>query len=191
MLRIWELNIDANQHLAIQPGNLSYFWDHFSGHPMSQTWSTPAYEVLNRSKKVADFTSWQIGSQAFLVSARAKEMILQLDRAAVEFLPFDSFKGRDLFAVNVLRTEDFLDMDRTEFMSGTSQTPSHVVWQDQLPTELPPIFKVKGSSNTYVSESFGQKAVELSMTGVRLADPKKNRFEQVVRGEQINEFPGL
>lgn len=191
MSRIWELNIAANQHLAIQTGDLRYFWDHFNGQPMSRTWSTPDYDVLNRSKKVADFTSWQIGSQAFLASARAKEMILQLDQAAVEFLPFGSFKGRELFAVNVLRTEDFLDMERTEFMSGAGGTPVRVVWRDQMPEQVPPIFKIRGSSNTYVSELFGRKAVELAMTGLRLADPKKNRFEQIVRGEQINEFPGL
>ncbi len=190
MLRIWELNTDPNRHLFIQTVDLRYFNERFNGSPISDDWEIPAYDVLNRSKKVADFTSWQVGSQVFLVSPLARDLISQLDESAVEFLPFDRIKGRKLYVANVLRTEDFLDLARTEFQEG-SGLPVRVAWRAGLPDALPPIFKVKGGSDTYVSTDFGRKAVEHRITGLRLADPAKNRFQQIVRGEQINEFPGL
>ncbi|QUD90564.1 hypothetical protein [Phenylobacterium montanum] len=190
MLRIWELTTDPNHYLFVQTVDLRYFSDRFDGTPIADQWEVPAHEVLNRSKKVADFTSWQIGSKAFLVSDLARECIAQLDEGAVEFLPFGKIKGRELFAANVLRTEDFLDIHKTEFSEG-SGLPVRVAWRPGLPNVLPPIFKVKGSSDTYVSADFGRMAVEHGLTGLMLADPAKNRLQQIVRGGPINEFPGL
>lgn len=189
MLRIWELSPDSNRHLCIQPQDLRYFWNHFNGERISDRWEIPPHEVLNRSKKLADFTSWQTLS-AFLVSQRAKDMIASLDENAVEFLPFGSLKGQDLFAANVLRTEDYLDFDRTEFMSGAN-IPERIIWRGDLPDDLPPIFKVKGGAATYVTEPFGRMVVKLGLTGLRLADPSNCRLEQITNGETVNAFPGL
>ena len=189
MLRIWELHVDANPHLCVQQLDLRYFNDKFDGRPMKDGWVTPPYEILGRSKKVADFTSWQIGS-TFLVSDKAREVLAGLSGQEIEFLPFDRIKGRDVFAVNVLRIEDFLDVEKTEFMFGAG-IPSRVTWKAQLPAELPPVFKVLSSPWTYVSKAFAEKAAEHALTGVSLADPNKNRLNQVIRQEPINEYLGL
>ena len=74
MLRIWELHVDADPHLCVQAPDLRYFKDKFDGRPMKNGWAAPPYEILGRSKEVADFTSWQIGS-TFLVSSKAREVL--------------------------------------------------------------------------------------------------------------------
>jgi len=156
---------------------------------MKDGWVTPAYEIVGNSKKVADFTSWQICSP-FLVSEKARQVLTGLSGKDIEFLPFDRIKDRELFVANVLRIEDFMDGLRSQFIPGAG-IPSRVVWKTNLPSNLPPVFKTAGSPSVYVSRRFAEKAVEAGLTGVSLADPTKDRFEQIIRGEAINEYSGL
>jgi hypothetical protein len=190
-LRIYELMPDANRYLCVQPADLRYFHDRFDGRPLAAGWSTPPYEVLNRSKRVADFTSWQIGSKAFLASEKARAVLLELCPVGdLEFLPFDRFKRTDLYAVNVLRVEDFLDWQRTEFVPG-ADIPLRASWRRDLPPALPPLFKVSGGSSSYAAHALGRAAVDHGLTGLRLGDPAKNQIEQLRRREEFNVFPGL
>ena len=117
-------------------------------------------------------------------------MLQALCEGDLEFLPFARIKRTDLYAVNVLRIEDYLDLEHTEFMPG-ADIPVRAKWQPDLPSVLPPLFKVVGGSSTYASESFGNAVMQHGLTGARLADPGKNRFLQIVKDEPINEFPGL
>jgi hypothetical protein len=189
-MRVYELVPDPDRYLCVQTTDLRYFWDKFDGRSMTAGWERPAYEVLNRSKKVADVTGWQIG-KTFLVSERARRVLAEVcSPDDLEFLPFDRVKGTDLFAVNVLRTEDYLDWTRTEFVPG-ADIPLRAAWRPDLPRALPPLFKVVGGSSTYATAELGQAVVASGLTGVRLADPGKNRIEQIMRREPINEFPGL
>lgn len=117
-------------------------------------------------------------------------MLADLSGDEIEFLPFDRIKGRDLFAVNVLRIEDFIDPDRSEFWPG-SGIPTRIIWKRNLPLHLPPLFKVAPSPMTYASIAFAEKAVEAGLTGVSLADPAKNRLQQIIQREPVNEYEGL
>jgi len=94
---------DPDHYLCVQQPDLRYFHDHFTGETMAGRWEPPPYEVLNRSKKVADFTSWQIGSRTLLVSDKARQALLPICEDGVEFLPFATIKGINLYAMNVIR----------------------------------------------------------------------------------------
>jgi hypothetical protein len=126
------LETDPNRYLCVQQSDLTYFHGRFDGAPMSQDWTPPAFDLLNRSKKVADFTSWQIGTKAFLVSERARAVLQSLCGDDLEFLPFAQIKRISLYAVNVLRTEDYLDWEFTEFMPG-ADIPVRAIWRTDLP----------------------------------------------------------
>jgi len=189
-LRIYEVLPDPDRYLCLQQADLRYFWERFDGRSMTTGWERPHYEILNRSKRVADFTGWQI-AEAFLVSERARRVLIDVcSPGDVEFLPFDRIKGVDLFAANVTRVEDYLDRTRSEFMLG-ADIPFRAVWKRDLPSELPALFKVVGGACAYASPVLGQAAVANGLSGLRLADPGKNRLEQIIRGEPLNEFPGL
>ena len=117
-------------------------------------------------------------------------MLADLSGEDIEFLPFDRIKGRELFAVNVLRIENFIDENRTEFIPGMG-IPARVAWKTNLPDELRPVFKVSRSPSTYVTRAFAETALQAGLTGVSLADPAKDRLKQIIQCEPVNEFPGL
>ena len=152
-------------------------------------WVPPQFEVLNKSKKVADFTSWQIGGRTFLVSRRAKEAIEELCGDDVEFLPFATIKRTELFAVNVLRQVAIVDWAACSadagILCGGYALMSNV-------GQLPALFKdPRESGTTFANDELGRIAVERNLTGLQLADPRKQLGRMIVRGEPINEYPGL
>lgn len=189
MDRVWEIAADPDRYLCVQQSDLRYFHDHFIGERMSADWAPPTYEVLNRSKKVADFTGWQIGSRALLVSEKARTALLPICDGGVEFLPFATIKGVNLFAMNVIRLVDIIDWNRSD-ITGDYLVNSVAFQRRETPP--PAIFKDPRLTGwTFVTDDFGHAAVANGLTGLRLADPAKNRFRQIIDGTPINEFAGL
>ena len=156
---------------------------------MADGWTQPPFEILNKSKKLADFTSWQIGSRTFLISGHAKNLIQDICRNDVEFLPFATIKGVDLFAVNVLKRISVVDW--LACSGGAKITCGPFSIRNDLST-LPLLFKDTGNpATTFASDALGQIAVEHGLTGLQLADPRKSILKMIVHGQPINEFFGL
>jgi len=189
MANIWEVCSKANSYLCVQQEDLRFFNGRFDGTTMAMDWATPPFAVLNKSKKVADFTSWQIGGRTFLVSKRAKEAIEDLCGGDVEFLPFATVKRTELFAVNVLRKVAVIDWAASSVDAGIL-CGGYALSSDI--DHLPALFKDPGTpSTTFASDELGRIAVERRLTGLQLADPRKQLGRMIVRGEPINEYPGL
>jgi len=59
-------------------------------------------------------------------------------------------------------------------------------------SEAPAIFKDPRLTGwTFVTDVFGHIAIAKGLTGLKLADPAKDRLRQIVDGSPINDFPGL
>ena len=54
-----------------------------------------------------------------------------------------------------------------------------------------PIFKKASDSIIFVSDGFGEIAKENQLTGLSLADPDADNGRKIVRGMDVNIFPGL
>lgn len=189
MANVWEVYTTANSFLSVQQLDLRFFHGRFEGVAMEDGWAAPSFDILNKSKRVADFTSWQIGSRTFLVSVRAKNAIRALCGNDVEFLPFATIKRTELFAVNVLRQVAVVDWSACDDGARIVHGP-YVLKTDV--GQVPPLFKDPGDfSTTFANDELGQIAVDQGLTGLRLADPRKNLGRMIVRGDPINEFPGL
>ena len=188
---IWALTPNSNRYLCINPADLRFFWDRFDGRLLSEGWETPEYTLLNKSKKVVDFTSWQI-TKTLLMTERAKREISNLCGRDVEFLQFGTVKNKLLFALNVLRVEDILDVGRSDFMAGSGLV-MRAAFKNVRHEKLPPLFKISpaGISDIYVSEAFGEMLVATKLSGAILRDPAKNPFQQIINREELNDFPGL
>jgi len=187
--RVWEVVPDADRYLCVQQADLRLFNGRFIGKPMSRDWTSPEFETLNRSKKVADFTSWQMGSRAMLVTVRAKDAIESLAGTDVEFLPFATIRGVELLALNVLRLVPAVDWEAMNRQDWNLSTP--VILRSGL-ADIPPIFKdSERPHSTFASDALGELALEYGLKGLRLADPRKNLTRSIVRGLEINEYPGL
>lgn len=97
-----------------------------------------------------------------VISTRAKHALEGVFAGLVEFLPFHAIRGDPYFAVNVLNTDP--------------QAPIH---------------KPDPQSVPLVDESVGAIIRDCKLSGVALADPQKDIMRRVVRGESLQDFPGL
>ncbi|HYJ52535.1 MAG TPA: hypothetical protein VEW04_05130 [Allosphingosinicella sp.] len=188
MSRIWEVLSDPNRYLCVQQSDLRYFRDRFIGQPTSGDWEPPAFEILNRSKKVADFTSWQIRGRVLLVSDRARKALLPVCQDGVEFLQFATIKRVNLFAMNVLKLEELIDFERSRIKDHVVES---IVFRD-MRTEPPVVFKdPRLPDMIFGTDALRNLALAHELIGLCLADPAKERMRQIVRREPINEFGGL
>ncbi|WP_266184236.1 imm11 family protein [Dyella humicola] len=174
-------------------GDSSEYWrSHFIGQPMSEPWSLPPLKVLGKSKKLPDFVGWMFWVP--VVSQRAMELLKPVVDGGVQFLRFHDLRGKPYYAMNVLRVEDYLDDARS--VSSITQDGirynyrSHV-FKDDLPESLPPIFKTRGSSLVFVTQSFVDVIIANNLTGVCLQDPKEDGISLAARGLPLNAYPGL
>ena len=100
--------------------------------------------------------------RAPVVSQKAKDALEALLAGSVEFLPFHSIKGASYFAVNVLSHDD-----------------------------RDPIYKPNAGSVPLVDERVGAVIRDHGLSGVALADPSNNIGRRIVRGESLQDLPGL
>jgi hypothetical protein len=196
-LNIWLLRDDGeNKYMGLVGwGGADYVYldKNFAGKPMPEDWDRPRLEVLGKTKKLGDCVGWIL--QSAVVSERARQVFESLVGDDVQFVRFHDLRGKPYFAMNVLRIEnDFLDRDRSECMESPNDDVhycSRYVFKDDLPTPLPPIFKVHPNSSIFVTRVFAEAIVDNKLTGFCLQDPSKNAIAVMAKGMPLNAYPGL
>jgi hypothetical protein len=201
-LKIWRLESCSNYYLSIYSPNhnLNYFDNNFIGKPMLANWTPPNVELRSKSKKAADFVSWEIDG-SFMVSEKAKLALEPVLNEYVEFLPFNEIKGKPYYAVNVLQLEpNLLDADKSEILYGYDE-PKNIlilksaVFVNAFPTKLPPIFKIEFNgriqSEIFVTKPFADILIETQLTGIELADPSKYSLPYVLESKSQNVVQGV
>lgn len=184
--QIWKLHVTATRYASFIPHDLTYFHGKFQCNKLADGWIAPPAEILGRSKKLPDFALWM--SMAPAVSERAAELITELAGEDVEFLPFHEIKSKRYLIMNVLRCENYLDMDRSDF----TQFEERFIFRADIPKAIPPIFKCKNRwSEIFVSSAFGEMLIRNSLRGAALANPEEATMPLILEGESANRFPGL
>lgn len=186
MGRIWKLDECANKYCSFIPHDLGFFYGRFQCVSMADDWVAPRAELLGRSKPLGDFVSW-IG-RAPVVSKRARDLIEDLVADDVEFLRFHTLKGKPHFVMNVLRCEDYLDIEKSDL----TVCGERFIFRSDLPKVLPPIFKCPERwGEIFVSSAFAQMMVTNKLRGAALADPGEPTFPLVLANADVNRYPGL
>ncbi len=134
--------------------------------------------------------------QAPLVSQKAKQRIEELCGGDVQFLPFDNFRGKQYYAMNVLKTELVLDLKKCNGVrdsdTGKLLTLSSRQFRRQLPNNLAPIFKDENfTSEIYVTDRFAEMVITHGLTGLALADPSVDQLKNVIKRIDPNVVPGV
>ena len=156
-----------------------YFCKHFIGHRMRQSWKLPTFRILRHSRPIRDFVGWNLA--ALTITEKAKAALEPLIGEDVEFLPFATIKGKRLYAVNVIRIIDCLDMKKSN-MSFSSDIPGRVIFAmgfmfDPKKVEPCPIFKVpQWRGSIFVSHDFVEVVVRSKLTGAGFDNPEKILF---------------
>lgn len=158
---IYELNLKDTGGIYFMPPDLSYFENHFVCQREIDNWTPPPIREKRGGKRPADFISWML--RAPIVRSRVRSALSSEFPDDLEFLPFYTTRlGEDLFVMNVLNT------DRSKS-----------------------IFKADPYSMIYVRSRFGELAVSHRFTGLALADPSADNVSKILRGQDINMFPGI
>jgi hypothetical protein len=185
-LSIFELRSE-DKDIVLRPCDLNYFKSHFNGVPMADGWVPPPVEIGCHSKPVRDFVGWML--TAPVVSERAKSVLERKLGPSVEWLPLLKLKKQSLYAVNVLRVIDCLDIERTNV--GYASNNSHeIVWMSQFhffADKIPGdtwIFKVPQWGSVFVTRSFVEELVHHELSGSLLLNPAANAFSPIVENSK-------
>ena len=123
-----------------------------------------------------------------VVSARARSLIENLVGRDVEFLPFHELKKKPYFVMNVLRCEDYLDMEKSDF----AVFQESFKFKADLPSVLPPVFKCPGRwAEIFVTAEFAEMLVTNKLRGAELADPAEPTMPLILAKAAINRYPGV
>lgn len=126
--------------------------------------------------------------RAPVVSLRTRELVHDLAGEDVEFLPFHELNEKPYFVMNVLRIEDYLDMEESDF----KQFRERFVFRDNLPERIPPIFKCPGQWNSiFVTSAVGGLMVTHKLRGAALADPAEPLMPLILAKRPTNRYLGL
>jgi hypothetical protein len=184
-LKIWRL-VEVGKYCSFIPHDLDYFLHRFNCSLLGIKWELPPAKIYGRSFPLGAFVSCM--HKAPVVSARSKSLIEKLACHDVEFLEFHSMKKKPFFVMNVLRSEDVLDFERSSF----SPIKERYYFKESQINNLPPIFKCAGFySQIFVTRPFGEMIVANRLRGAALADPAAEALPIMVSGKSLNCFPGL
>jgi hypothetical protein len=170
-----------------------YWMRNFGGRLMQADWELPPLDIHGKSKKLGDFVGWSL--QAPIVSERARDVLEPIVGDAVQFVRFHELRGKPYYGINVLRVErSYLDVERSKCnprKNGEIAVCLQYVFRDDLPDELPAIFKIHPESSVFVTRRFAEAVVEHKLTGFCLQDPGKNALTLISKGQPLNAYPGL
>jgi len=141
---------------------------------MQHDWCAPKFSIIRPSKPVRDFVSWTLAAP--IVTQRSKDSLEPIIGEFVEFLPFATIRSKILYAVNVIKLIDCLDLERSE-LTYVPEEPGRVIFASKYvfnkeKVRSVPIFKVPQSLHIFVSDVFADVVVNAKLTGAGFDDPE-------------------
>ncbi len=190
---VWALRVNCNKDLVLRT-EIDYFQTHFIGEKMVYNWVVPPVRIQGKSKRLRDFVSWMLSAP--VISQRAKEALEPIIAPYVEMLPLVQLRGKQYYAVNVLRLVDCLDRKRSDIVYSPTD-PGRII--DIFETffitdylEDVPIFKIPETrGEVYVTRPFVDVVIKNELAGAAFADPSKNPFGTILGRESCNVVPGV
>lgn len=192
-LDVWTLWDNGDKYVSIEPYDLPYYQEHFIGKRMFNTWEPKPFELLGKSKPMADIIGWMLSAP--IMTEKAVNALAPLIGEYVEFLPFGKLRKKEVFAVNVLFSVDCLDYDKTEVVYfDKGRTGAYDINQFYFDAALVPdvpIFKAPdGGGMIFVRRPFVDAVIMHQLRGFQFADPSVNPFLSIAL-RNINVVPGV
>jgi hypothetical protein len=190
---VWALRTNCNKDLGVRT-EIDYFQTHFIGEKVFYHWTPPPIRIQGKSKGLRDFVSWMLSAP--VVSQRAKEVLEPLISPYVEILPLIQLRGKQYYAINVLRLVICLDRKRSNIEYSPTD-PSGIIYLGETfflkgRLEDVPLFKIPETrGEVYVTRPFVDLVIKNKLAGAAFADPSKNPFEAILRKESSNVVPGV
>lgn len=174
MGKIYMLNVYSEKAITIMPGDLDYFQEHFLGEKLPDTWMFKNIEIDKKSYPARDFVSWML--QVPVVTEKAKDVLCPLISPYVQFLYMTTIKKKKLYAVNVLRSENCLDFQKSDVVYSSDDpgriiNVGKVVFDDSKIPNIP-IFKLNPAiGKVFVNEDFVKLVIDNKLKGAHFVEP--------------------
>ncbi|MCY4021360.1 MAG: hypothetical protein OXG39_18275 [Chloroflexi bacterium] len=175
MTIVWRLrsNVTDFNYLAPRPASIGTV-PRRDGTSLIATWEPKEvwYHPLDfkKNKGIANFPMW---SSVIVCDAAAKDIIYELTKDCVEFLPLSSptIPETEYFALNCVKVLDCLDMERSEFTrfekTGGIRSIRRYEFKANCIDGIP-VFKlpILNSARTFVTNEFKQLVEDNNLTGL-------------------------
>lgn len=191
-INIFKLNSSSSGYPTIQSGALprGYFSEFFNGKPLPDSWKPPPIEIKRPKAKLPDIIAWK--EYLPLLSKRAVELFNEVAPGCAEYREFVSIRGELYSVVNVLATEDILDVERSEVTrsidGGIISVKRFVFNADHEPR---PVFKLSNllDGPIFVTRRLAQATRDAGLLGFQFRDPAVNETALLFSGADVNAFP--
>lgn len=186
------LRVDADAAVTLST-DLGFFRDRFIGRSLRDSWVAPPIGVVGGRGSLRDFVSWMI--KVPVVSARAKAVLEPLTAGAAEFLPLIDLRGIPYFALNVVATGDFVDVERSS-VTWHPERPDDILQMDSyaIATDYVPPFPIikfrRYPVLPFVSSAFVDICVREELTGAAFIDPRKNQWARLLTAGPVKSLMG-
>jgi len=193
-LDVYRLAYDCNKDLTLIPDLGEYFWDHFIGSSMKETWQPPQMVIEGKRRRIRDFVSWS--AQAPVISEKTKRALEPLIRNDAEILPLGLLKGMPYYSINVTTLVNCLDYERSDVVfsaDGSERIMSinRAFFRDNCIPPVP-IFKLSNyPGDVYVTHPFVDAVLANNLKGAEFADPRVSPFAAILHGHTENVVEGV
>lgn len=189
---IFKLNSASSGYPTIQSGALprGYFSEFFNGAPLPDSWEPPPVEIKRAKARLPDIIAWK--EYLPLLSKRAVDLFNEVAPGCAEYGKFVSIRGELYSVINVLATEDLLDLERSEVTrsidGGIRSVTRYVFKADHVPR---PVFKLSNllDGPIFVTRGLAEATRNADLLGFQFRDPAVNETALLFSGADVNAFP--
>ncbi len=194
-MKVWRFRSSCNKDLALS-SPIDYFKENFIAERMGEKYPRPSYiHIDGKSKRLRDFVSWMLSAP--VVSEKAVKVLEPLIGTFCEILPLIELRGKNYYALNVLKLVDCLDLASSD-IHYADDNPSHILrirrykfLEEKIPADIP-IFKIpEDIGSVFVTRLFIDIVIANKLHGAAFEDPSVDSLSKIIKGESLNVIPEL
>lgn len=179
--KIYLLFPKSGNGFALNPIDLDYFENCFVGRKMPMDWVAPPVEFYQKSRPAKDFVGWMLAAP--VVSEKAKQTLEPYVSKDVQFLYMLTVKKTKLYAINITRVVDCLDLEKSDVRYYSHIEHEKVIrrinkymfdYEKLANQKNLLIFKIPQTfSEVFVTSKFVDIVESNNLTGAGFGDPEK------------------
>ena len=138
-----------------------------------------------------DAIAWK--EHLLLLSEKAVHVFKEVAHGCAEFREFVSIRGNPYYVLNVLATENILDLDKSELVraaDGSVHSIRRYIFTNSHASH--PIFKLINvlDGPIFVTHAFARTIVDAGLLGFEFRDPAVNETSLLFSGANVNVLSG-
>lgn len=183
-INIFKLNSSSSGYAYLVSEALprGYFKEYFNGKPLPSSWAPPPFEIKRVKAKLPDILAWK--EYLPLLSVKAVKLFEEVGPGCAEYKECLAIKGNRYYVINVLATQDILDVENSEVSlttDGNIRLVKRFVFSNQVPG---PLFKLSNllDGPIFINRCLAQEILTAGLLGFEFRDPAVNETSLLFHG---------